>query len=73
MDIIRICELCRIRRAEHEHHKFSNTKRNRRVYGKRLEHPANKVYACHVCHLNKPIPKFTEKEFLEATKNNSIL
>jgi len=64
----RLCELCGKRLAEHKHHKFSDTKRNRKVYGKRMDHPNNIIYLCSVCHLNKPIPKLRENEFLEATK-----
>lgn len=65
----RLCELCGKRLAEHKHHLLSQTKYYRKKYGDRLDHPGNKMYLCSVCHLNKSIPKYTEKEFLEATND----
>ena len=62
----RPCELCKVRVAEHKHHIFSNTKQNRKKYGKLLDDRRNIMYLCSVCHLNKPIPKWTEREFCEA-------
>ena len=65
----RLCELCGKRLAEHRHHVYSQSKFNRKKYGDRLDHPGNIMYLCSVCHLNKSISKYTEKEFLEATKD----
>jgi len=59
----RICENCGVRVAEHRHHKFSQTKLNRKHYPKHIDRPGNIVYLCSICHLNKSIPKWTEKEF----------
>jgi hypothetical protein len=47
------------------HHLFSNTKLNRKLYGKLIDHPRNIVYLCEQCHLWKPVPKLTELEFCE--------
>lgn len=60
-----ICKLCG-GRATDKHHLFSNTKQNRELYGKLMDDPANIVYLCNDCHLNKPIPKMTEVEFCKA-------
>lgn len=59
------CELCN-KRADHAHHKFSQTKLNRKLYGDLLDDSDNICFLCYNCHLNKPIPKFTEIEFCEA-------
>jgi len=58
-----ICQICNRRRAEHKHHLFSNTKLNRKLYGKLLEYKKNVISICSVCHLNKSIPKYNEIEF----------
>lgn len=61
---IMICAICHQRYADHEHHLFSNSKLNRKLYGsKPINDNRNKIHVCHVCHLNKPIPKYTEKQF----------
>lgn len=52
-----------MRPAEHRHHMFSNTKQNRRKYGKLIDHTGNIMYLCSICHLNKSIPKMKEREF----------
>jgi 5-methylcytosine-specific restriction endonuclease McrA len=52
--------------ANHRHHLFSNTKKNREIYGKLLDEPFNIVYLCVDCHLSKSIPKYTEAEFRTA-------
>ena len=60
------CEICRVRKAEHRHHLFSQSKINRKLYGDNLlDDERNIIYVCSVCHLNKPIPKLTEREFCE--------
>jgi hypothetical protein len=63
--INRLCEHCQERRAEHKHHLFSQTKKNRELYPEYIDSELNIMYLCHVCHLNKSILKYNEKEFCE--------
>lgn len=66
MKINRPCELCGAP-AEHKHHKFSNSKVNRKLYSRKIINmPFNIIYVCSVCHLNRPIPTYNEIEFIEA-------
>jgi hypothetical protein len=58
-----ICEICFTRPVEHSHHLLSQSKMYRKIYGKLLDEPFNRMDVCSVCHLNKNIPKFTELEF----------
>ena len=51
--------------AHGRHHKFSQTKMNRKLYSEFIDHPDNILYLCYDCHMNKSIPKWTEKEFCE--------
>ena len=51
--------------AEHKHHKFSNTKLHRRIYGSLIDSEFNIDYLCSNCHLNKTVTKYTEKQFRE--------
>jgi len=60
-----ICQICCEHPAEHVHHLFSQSKRNRELYGKLIDHPLNTIPVCSVCHLWKGVPKFTEKEFCD--------
>ncbi len=60
----RICKLCG-GRATDRHHLLPQTKQNRALYGKLIDDPANIIYLCNDCHLNKSIPHMTEKEFCE--------
>jgi hypothetical protein len=48
------------------HHLFSQTKLNKKLYGKLIDDPRNVMYLCEKCHLWKEIPKFTEIEFCKA-------
>lgn len=57
------CVLCGTDRKLQRHHLFSQTKVNKRLYGDLIHHPSNIVFACADCHLNSPIPKYTEAEF----------
>ena len=59
----KLCNNCKKRKAEHRHHIFSNTKLNRKLYGKLLDDKKNIQYLCSICHLNKPLLKYTEKQF----------
>lgn len=61
-----ICKLCKINQSEHKHHLFSQTKWARKLYGNLIDDPRNLMELCSVCHLNKPIPKYTEIEFCNA-------
>jgi len=45
------------------HHLFSNSKVNRKKYGKLIEHPANKMLISEAHHLWKAVPKYTEAGF----------
>jgi len=47
------------------HHLFSQTKVNKRLYPEHIHRPENIINVCVDCHLNKPIPKYTEREFCE--------
>ena len=57
--------MCRKGRATGRHHKFSQTKTNRFLYPEFIDHPENIVFLCNRCHMDKTIPKFTEREFCE--------
>ena len=61
---VRICENpgC-YRRATEHHHLFSDSKQNRRLYGKTLDNDLNILLLCYDCHHNKPLRKLTEIEF----------
>lgn len=65
MKFVQSCELCWSHLARHKHHKLSQTKVYRKIYGKLLDEPFNIMLLCEDCHLNKPVPKYTEKEFRE--------
>jgi len=64
VNILRPCEICG-KPATDKHHLLSQTKRNRKLYGMLLDLSMNIMYLCNDCHLNKSIPKLTEKEFCE--------
>jgi hypothetical protein len=68
------CELCNIRSSNQEHHRFPNTKANRHHYGKLIDEPFNKVYACDHCNpSHQNIPEgysWDEKQFREAAIEN---
>ena len=53
-------------RATEKHHIFSDTKINRSLYGKSIDHDNNIMLVCYDCHHNKPLQKFSEVEFCEA-------
>jgi hypothetical protein len=52
------------------HHCFAQTKWAVRKYGERIHDLANRQFVCHTCHsgCGSKIKRFTEQEFLEATK-----
>ena len=60
-----ICQLCKKAQATDKHHLFSQTKANKKMYGQLIHHELNIMYLCNGCHLNKTVPKMTEKEFCD--------
>lgn len=58
-----ICEACNKNIATEKHHRLSQSKLNRRLYGDLLESPHNIMYLCYDCHHNKPVEKLSELEF----------
>jgi len=67
------CALCS-KPSTDEHHLFSQSKQNIKMYGSLIHEPFNKIYLCNNCHLTKSIPKFSELEFRrEAEKQGYIL
>jgi hypothetical protein len=65
MEFIRPCSLCGVNRATDRHHLLSQSKHYKKKYGKLIHDHRNLIYLCNGCHLNRSIPKFTEKEFCE--------
>jgi len=61
------CELCErmglVALADHAHHKFSQSRENRKLYPEFIDHPDNIMYLCYDHHLNKSIPKWSEIYF----------
>lgn len=51
--------------ATDQHHKFPQTKLNKRLYPEYIHHPDNIKFYCNGCHLNNPIEKWTEKQFCD--------
>jgi len=58
-----LCEKCYSQIATELHHKFSQTKRNKKVYPEFIHHKDNIMFLCYNCHHNKALEKWTEKEF----------
>lgn len=58
------CELCG-KQAMHIHHKFSQTKRNVKLYPEYIHDHRNLMHLCYNCHMNKTVPKMNEREFCE--------
>lgn len=61
-----ICEVCQRRRSQHRHHMFSQTKLNRKLYGKLIDDARNILFLCEKCHSNTRELKYTELQFCEA-------
>lgn len=61
----RVCRECGTIEKITGHHKLSQTKLYRELYPEFIDHPDNKIFYCIDCHENKPIEKWTEKEFCE--------
>lgn len=51
-----ICKCCFQNKADQKHHKFSQTKWARRLYGKLLDDPRNLMDVCHDCHASHASP-----------------
>lgn len=63
-----ICECCGIRTAEQLHHKFSQTKINKRLYSELIHHADNIQWCCADCHVSHASPNlihWNEKQFCE--------
>jgi 5-methylcytosine-specific restriction endonuclease McrA len=58
-----ICEKCYTRQASERHHKLSQTKLNKKLYGDLIHDPKNIQLLCYDCHHNKPLDKLSEIEF----------
>lgn len=50
------------------HHIYPQTQYARRTYGSLLDEPFNIIHISNRCHLNKSIPTWSEKEFIEAAQ-----
>ena len=61
-----ICEVCRKALATQIHHRLSQTKLYKRLYKNLIHDMRNLVNICENCHMTKPIPKWTEREFCQA-------
>jgi len=59
------CEVCKKEPATDQHHLFSQSKVNKKLYGKLIHHPSNIIFICRKCHLNSTIPKMTEQQFCD--------
>lgn len=73
MTWISVCPFCHTNTATEEHHKFSQTKQMRKIYGALIDAPFNKIKCCNGCngsHRNIPEwAKWNERRFrLEALK-----
>jgi len=60
------CEKCGKKQATEIHHRFSQTKANKSLYGKLIHHPKNLQKICYNCHHTKALDKWSEKEFCQA-------
>jgi hypothetical protein len=50
-------------KATERHHKFSQTKLNKKLYADYIHHSDNIMFLCYNCHHNKPVFKWTEIQF----------
>ena len=60
-----LCEKCNVNPATERHHKFSNTKLNRKLYKNFIDRKGNIQLLCYDCHHSKSLDKLTEIEFCE--------
>lgn len=64
-----ICECCNKKPACQSHHKFSQTKVARKLYGKLIDHPRNIQHCCadcHASHASEKLIHWNEIEFCNA-------
>jgi hypothetical protein len=59
------CQICFENSATDRHHKFIQSKQNRKLYGKLLDDDRNILYVCSGCHLNDSVPHYSEREFCD--------
>lgn len=68
---IPVCEVCGAYVNLQRHHKFSKTKPNKKLYGKKLlDSEVNIQVACmdcHASHRSEKLTQWTELQFCEAT------
>ena len=60
------CEKCGFLGLIEAHHRFSKYGWVEKLYGNLIHHPKNIQCLCYDCHHNKPLDKWSEKEFCEA-------
>ena len=58
-----ICDNCGEMAITQMHHKMSQSKLNKRLYPEFIHHQDNIQMLCAPCHLNKPVLKWSEREF----------
>jgi 5-methylcytosine-specific restriction endonuclease McrA len=58
-----ICYICRKKKATEFHHRFPQTKLNKKLYTEYIHSPANLVGLCYNCHHDKNPPRWSEKDF----------
>ena len=58
-----LCEKCGVNPATEKHHKFSNTKLNKKLYRDFIDRQGNIQLLCYDCHHSKSLDKLTEIEF----------
>jgi len=67
-----LCEICHNRQATQRHHKFSQTKQNRKKYGKLLDERFNILYVCADCHSSHAKitdeHRLTEQQFINLVR-----
>lgn len=63
------CQVCYTHPADQLHHKFSQTKWAKRLYGELIHDPRNLMQVCADCHASHASPKlvhWSEQEFCQA-------
>jgi len=60
------CEVCGKHGQVQFHHRFPQTKVNKKLYPEYIHDKKNIVIICEPCHLWKEIPRWSEKEFCQA-------
>jgi RecJ-like exonuclease len=59
------CEICGKNSMLQQHHLFSQSKVNKKLYPDFIHDKRNIMILCADCHLNGAIKKYTEQEFCE--------